>query len=293
MGLTKKQKSQIREKLQRKKKTPTVVMPATLPAVEAAYFRKLKQLVRSIDTYYQNNVEPEVKEVSEEQELAKVQLKDGQMTAPDFGNAELNNAFRGLQRHTVNLNKQAKRIATIYVKQAEQRYRALWVRKVKATIGVNLQNIIDQSGARKEMNQAIRENVKLIKSLTTTQVDRLEESLNYYTEDRSLRRTILEAMKAERQEITRVTISRAKLISRDQTSKFIGNLNQVRQTEVGVTHYFWRTSGDSAVRPTHQDNNGKKFAWVDPPAETGHPGQDVQCRCQAEADLTPLLLMAA
>ena len=48
-----------------------------------------------------------------------------------------------------------------------------------------------------------------------------------------------------------------------------------------TTHYIWRTAGDGKVRSSHAANNGKIFAWDDPPP-TGHPGEDYGCRCTAE-----------
>ncbi len=48
-----------------------------------------------------------------------------------------------------------------------------------------------------------------------------------------------------------------------------------------TTHYIWRTQGDGQVRPSHAANDGKIFAWDDPPS-TGHPGEDYGCRCTAE-----------
>ena len=66
-------------------------------------------------------------------------------------------------------------------------------------------------------------------------------------------------------------------LTRDQTSKLTGQLNQARQTELGIGQYRWETSGDERVRPTHNDNNGQTFAWDSPPPVTGHPGEDVQC----------------
>ena len=32
-----------------------------------------------------------------------------------------------------------------------------------------------------------------------------------------------------------------------------------------TTHYIWRTRGDDKVRPSHAANNGRVFAWDDPP----------------------------
>ncbi|MET0155760.1 MAG: phage minor head protein [Rickettsiales bacterium] len=53
------------------------------------------------------------------------------------------------------------------------------------------------------------------------------------------------------------------------------------KSEHPTSHYIWRTSGDDKVRPSHAANEGKIFAGEDPP-ETGHPGEDYNCRCIAE-----------
>lgn len=82
---------------------------------------------------------------------------------------------------------------------------------------------------------------------------------------------------------------RAKLIARDQTTKLNASLTKLRQQEVGVEEYIWQTSGDERVRPTHRVNDGKKFRWDSPPKITGHPGNDVNCRCVAIPVLDDLL----
>jgi len=40
------------------------------------------------------------------------------------------------------------------------------------------------------------------------------------------------------------------------------------------------------VRPTHAQNHGGRFYWNKPPA-TGHPGEDILCRCVAMAIIDP------
>lgn len=70
-------------------------------------------------------------------------------------------------------------------------------------------------------------------------------------------------------------------LTRDQTNKLIGDLNQARQTEVGIERYEWLTSQDERVRPRHVRNSGLIFSWDNPPPDTGHPGEDIQCRCVA------------
>jgi SPP1 gp7 family putative phage head morphogenesis protein len=89
--------------------------------------------------------------------------------------------------------------------------------------------------------------------------------------------------------------SRAKLIARDQTSKFNGSLNRIRQQQAGITEYRWSTSHDERVRgnpdgkypnarPSHWAREDKVFAWDKPPSD-GHPGEPINCRCVALAVL--------
>lgn len=46
-------------------------------------------------------------------------------------------------------------------------------------------------------------------------------------------------------------------------------------------YYIWHTQQDDRVRSSHAANHGKLFAWNRAP-ETGHPGQDINCRCWAQ-----------
>lgn len=64
------------------------------------------------------------------------------------------------------------------------------------------------------------------------------------------------------------------------------SLKAIRQAHP-TTYYIWRTSGDNKVRPSHAANNGRIFAWDNPPA-TGHPGEDFNCRCKAEPYVSKL-----
>jgi len=79
------------------------------------------------------------------------------------------------------------------------------------------------------------------------------------------------------EERTGIADRKASLIARDQVSKLNGQLTGLRQTNAGVTKYIWRTSQDERVRDSHREKEGKIFSWDDPPADTGHPGEDVNC----------------
>jgi len=88
----------------------------------------------------------------------------------------------------------------------------------------------------------------------------------------------------------KISEKRAALIARDQTNKFNGELNKTRQMALGVRTYTWRTSEDDAVRPSHEDLNGKQFAWTgEPSPPEGHPGQPINCRCTADPDIESVL----
>lgn len=85
------------------------------------------------------------------------------------------------------------------------------------------------------------------------------------------------------------TSRRAELIARDQVNKLNGQLTMLRQAELGVKEYIWRTSGDERVRDSHRRKEGKRYRWDDPPNDTGHPGEDINCRCTAEPVLDSIL----
>lgn len=81
----------------------------------------------------------------------------------------------------------------------------------------------------------------------------------------------------------------AKVIARDQVGKFFANLNEVRQRNLGITHFYWMTGADEKVCPICYPLNGKRFAWADPPEE-GLPGEvHPQCGCSADPDTDELV----
>lgn len=71
----------------------------------------------------------------------------------------------------------------------------------------------------------------------------------------------------------------AKFVARDQTAKLNSQLTEVRMRRAGIDQYQWSGSMDERERETHRANEGKIFSWDSPPAATGHPGQDPNCRC--------------
>ena len=62
---------------------------------------------------------------------------------------------------------------------------------------------------------------------------------------------------------------------------FAGLINQLRQQDLGIERYIWRSQDDAKVRDSHAEYDDQVFRWNEPPAG-GHPGQAHNCRCFAE-----------
>lgn len=62
---------------------------------------------------------------------------------------------------------------------------------------------------------------------------------------------------------------------------FAGLINQLRQQDLGIERYIWRSRDDAKVRDSHAANDDRLFRWDTPP-EGGHPAQAYNCHCTAE-----------
>lgn len=98
-----------------------------------------------------------------------------------------------------------------------------------------------------------------------------------------------EDIAADLEDRYRVSESVAKVIARDQVGKFYASLNETRQSNLGITHFYWQTANDERVCPICGPLNGKRFAWDKPPSE-GLPSEvHPQCGCSADPDTDQLL----
>lgn len=122
------------------------------------------------------------------------------------------------------------------------------------------------------------ESVSLITRVTQNQIDDVADIVRRQVRQGNRPGLIGEAI----QERLGISERRARFIARDQTAKLNGQLTQMRQSNLGIEEYIWRTSRDERVRASHLEKEGQKFRWDSPPFDTGHPGQDYNCRCTAE-----------
>lgn len=149
--------------------------------------------------------------------------------------------------------------------------------------GLDIDLLASESFVREALRARVFASVDLIKTIPRRMHDSLAKRLAALA--RSQKQFDPRALKRILRQEFRSTGYNLRRLTRDQTTKQLGEMTRIRQTQAGFTHYIWVTAGDDRVRDTHADNDGQKFAWAQAPV-TGHPGDEIQCRCQAEAHVS-------
>ncbi len=269
------QKQLIIRKVRREKRKRFLTARGIDPprSIEAQYLAALRRIVRKLINQVNAQLLPAMAEFERDYVTDSPNIKSYFLGIVDQ-----------LDRQVGDIEDLAQRISLKMATSTEAFNRRKFVSSINQAIGVNLSDIIKAEGVQVQIGASITENVDLIKTIPKQFHEKIKIAISSGIDKGddffSIRKRILE--------IGQSTDKRAKLIARDQVAKLNAAVTEARQTKMGVTNYFWRTSQDERVRPSHEENEGKKFAWDDPPA-TGHPGQDIQCRCTAEPDLSHLL----
>ena len=190
----------------------------------------------------------------------------------------LEETFNRLRASYANIDQNARIVSESFTSHTEQQNKQRFYKAMENAIGVNLQSIVQGEQLEDILVATTRENVSLIRSIPEEYFKKIETIVFTGTTQGSTAGSMIEQI----QHVGKVTENRARLIARDQSSKLNSALTQQRSQNLGVEEYVWRTSGDERVREAHRGKNGKVFRWDDPPKDTGHPGQDIQCRCVAQ-----------
>ncbi len=191
----------------------------------------------------------------------------------------LEQAFERLRRNYEDINRNAQVVASSFTEDMNGANKQRFYKAMENAVGVDLNNIVQGEGLENILYATTRENVALIKTIPEEYFKKIEGAVFRGTTQGRTASSMIQQI----QEIGKVTENRARVIARDQSSKLNSALNQQRSQNLGVEEYVWRTAGDERVRDSHKSKNGKVFRWDDPPKDTGHPGQDIQCRCVAQA----------
>ena len=178
----------------------------------------------------------------------------------------------------VTLNK----VSRLTVEQGEKislMNKEQFIKTIHSSLSVN--PIVQEPYMETQLKLFQTQNTDLITKMGLDQKARVEQTLySNLSQGNGIEKIQEELSKSEG-----IGENRARLIARDQTNKFNGQLTQLRQQEVGITSYVWTTAQDERVRPTHKVLDGETFSWEKGP-KIGHPGSEINCRCIAQPIIT-------
>lgn len=171
---------------------------------------------------------------------------------------------------------QVENIAQGFVSRGDAQNQAEVSTNLKNQTGVDLAGYLRNSpNIAEKVNAMTSANVQLIKSIRSQYLDKVQNAVTQALVSGSLNKDLTAQIKS----IGQTTEKRAAFIARDQSSKLNAALTQARHEDLGVKKYMWSTAGDERVRDSHAEKDGQIFEYANPPADTGHPGHDVNCRC--------------
>lgn len=171
---------------------------------------------------------------------------------------------------------QVENIANGFVSRGDAQNHAEVSTNLKNQTGIDLSAYLRNSpNIVERVNELTVSNIQLIKSIRTQYLDKVQNTVMQAMVQGTLNKDLAEQLKKLGKDVE----SRAMLIARDQSSKLNAALTRARHEEAGIKKYMWSTSGDERVRASHAEKDGQIFEYTNPPADTGHPGHDVNCRC--------------
>lgn len=264
---------QTREALGRLPKRPKKASRVIVPkGAERRYRTRLFNIFRNTRRIILIQLVPEI-----ERMVALSQLRPDADREDIADVSALIRTIMGNVRATVDAGplRQAERWAREFATEVSDKSRDQLLRQLKSVLEVDAFPVEPQLVDM--LNSAVQENAELITSIN-------EEYLRDV--GNLVRRNVRSGARASEivKEISGrfgLAKKRAALVARDQTNKLNGALTRMRQTNLGIEEYIWRTSRDERVRSSHAELEGRRFSWNNPPS-VGHPGTPINCRCTGE-----------
>lgn len=195
---------------------------------------------------------------------------------------------RMLAQYAENIRPWARSVAQYMLADVKRRNAVQWEKHSKA-IGKAMRRELSDAPTGQMLRDFLEENVNLITSLPLEAAQRVHrittEALSSGRRAEDIAKEILAT--------GNVTASRARLIARTEVARTAAGLTMARAEYVGSEGYIWRTSGDSDVRESHQEMEGKYVRWDANGGKgahlsdgtTTHAGMIYNCRCFAEVVL--------
>lgn len=202
----------------------------------------------------------------------------------------------------------AQGIASSWVNAVNEYNRDKTMEEMRKALGIDVSAIVDEA-MKNDLEVMVLESASYIKSIPSYLVGKVADRVvQHYRgipmpEGRTLKQQIKEEFK--------VSDGRAKVLARDQTSKMNTSMAAIRQKNLGIDMYIWKTAQDERVvgRPggvypkitklhrNHWMMQGLLCKWDDPTVYSddkgktwkkrlqempqNHPGVDIMCRCNA------------
>ena len=118
--------------------------------------------------------------------------------------------------------------------QLSRYHRKKLIHDFRMAVGVNIRPMLNEQKIVDFMRRKVSENVDLIKTIPSTMHDTLKRKMIQQFHETPFDQ---QRLKGVLKDSYGVTGSRLKLITRDQTSKTIGALSEIRQTQIGIKEY--------------------------------------------------------
>jgi SPP1 gp7 family putative phage head morphogenesis protein len=265
---------------------------ATAKTIQMEYFSSILRLIQPAFDLTKELIFPRLPEIIRQfEEETRIDQSSGEIITQMFGDVEV--GFAGAFPESL-----LKSRTEDFGNRTSDFNRTQNDKVVRSLLGVN--PIRSETYLIPQVEAFVERNVALIKTIPADYLKQIETIIRARI-DEGASTTAIQNEIVERFGSTR---NRARLIARDQIGKFMGKLSELRQREIGVTHYFWETADDERVRPdirlkakarakivSHRVLDGQRYSWEKPPVsgtkgERQHPGIPISCRCFPRPDLS-------
>jgi SPP1 gp7 family putative phage head morphogenesis protein len=270
----------IKGRLPRRRPLPRQLQP---DGIRLSYFRALLDVLASARALLSRSV-PRLAQLVDRSRAAR--LDAAHLDAEGDGE-DVNEIIDGLadQFFREFTNTRLAELAEAAARQTSTFSRQQVARQFQAGLGIDV--LRTEPWLEQKVKAFTTENVALIKSIPQRYFTDIEKKIVA-----SMREGLRwEEIAKDLDDRFEVAEGHAKLVARDQVGKFMGELNQARQQDLGVTKFIWRTAQDNRVRESHMELEGEVFEWADPPDVDGEPtipGQAVNFRCLGEPVLAEI-----
>lgn len=188
--------------------------------------------------------------------------------------------FRNLRSAAAKLAQTAEATVSRVLKLESGRHTKAWAKSVRNAFGIDLSAVLRQEDISEYLEAATTRSAGLIEGLADDAVKRVQQTVSGHLIEGGSQKALTDKLSKQ----LKVSKNRARLIARDQTSKFNSDLNRIRHEQAGVTRYVWRTSRDERVRDLHARLEGHEYTYGESTGAEGGdpPGQPINCRCVAQ-----------